>query len=125
MSVADNRISAVHETGRNTLRTRARLAGWVEARERRISSADSDAIIDAALAGAIELLEMWEADAEPAPRGVPLMRRLRNAFAEVMVAWHEWRRDRHARARRKWMDRLPAGPPAATISFPRVERGTE
>lgn len=52
------------------------------------------------------------------------MRRLRNAFAEVMVAWHSWRRDRHARARRKWMDRLPAAP-VSTISFPRVERGTD
>lgn len=125
MSVADNRISAVHRTGRDMLRTRARLAGWVEARQRGVSSTTSDAITDAALAGVIELLEMWEADAEPAPNGAPLMRRLRNTFAEFMVAWHEWRRDRHARARRKWMDRLPAAPPVATISFPRVERDTE
>jgi hypothetical protein len=53
------------------------------------------------------------------------MRRLRNAFAELMVAWHSWHRDRHAQARAKWMGRLPAGPPDMTISFPRVERDTE
>lgn len=123
MSVADNRISAVHPTGRDALRTRARLAGWVEARQRGVSSAVSDAITDAALAGVIELLEMWEADAEP-PRGAPPLRRLRNAFAETLAAYHSWRCDRHARARRKWRERLPAGPPV-TISFPRVERDTD
>lgn len=55
------------------------------------------------------------------------MRRLRNSFSEFMVAWHEWHRDRHARARGKWMRRLPAGPRPGdvTISFPRVERGTD
>ncbi len=52
------------------------------------------------------------------------MRRLRNAFAELMVAWHETRRDQHQRARAKWMRRLPAGPPQS-IRFPRVERGTD
>ena len=52
------------------------------------------------------------------------MRRLRHAFAELMVAWHDWRWWRHGRARAKWKQRLPAGPDR-TISFPRVERDTD
>jgi len=60
VGVSDNRISAVHQTGRDMLRTRARLAGWVEARQRGVTPAVCDAITDAALAGVIELLEQWE-----------------------------------------------------------------
>lgn len=78
MSVADNRISAVHRTGRDMLQTRARLAGWVEARERGVSSTTSDAITDAALAGAIELLESWEADRTR--KGAPMRDRIRRAI---------------------------------------------
>ena len=60
MSVSDNRISAVHPAGRKMLMTKAHLAGWVQARQRGISVHDCDAIVDAALAGVIELLEKWE-----------------------------------------------------------------
>lgn len=57
----------LHPVARKGLLTRAILAGWVEARQRGISPPDSDAIIGAALDGALGLLERWgrEPDYEP------------------------------------------------------------
>lgn len=66
MSVGNNRISAVHPTGRRILKTRARLAAWAEARQLGLTPAQSDLIADAALNRVIETLESWERDSEPA-----------------------------------------------------------
>lgn len=67
MSVSDNRISAVHKTGRHMLRTKARLAGWVEGRQLGLAPGQSDLIADAALAAVINVLETWEREGQTPP----------------------------------------------------------